>query len=384
MNIFGAIIDTISLALLLILGVSTIVLFVYYGVFYLRIGIYKGKKEQKLIDKKTEFPPISIVLTAKNESNDLKENLAYLLEQDYPNFEVIVVDHASQDDTKYVLQLYKENYPHLKIVRFLKDVNLFQGKKFPLSIGIKSAKNDIILLTECNCIPKSFTWIREIVSHFHQNTNIVLGFSGFKSNNTLLNWFIQYDNLAYASSFLGFALMGNPYTGCGRNLAYRRSFFFEKNGFIHHYNIATGDDDIFVNQNATPGNTTICLSPDSLIIANPKKTFPAWCLQRKKRMSTQKYYSFSNKLSLAIYPLSVILFYATLITLFFTQPLFWKFLMGIIIIKWGWQIFTFYKLAHKLGVKKIAYFSPIFELYFTIVNTITYFTTLKRKNTRWK
>ena len=202
-----------------------------------------------------------MVLTARNDAVWLKENLVYLLEQDYPDFEVVVVDYLSHDDTQFVLKLLKDYYPHLKVVPFKEDVNLFQGKKYPLSIGIKSAKNDILLLADPDCTPKNMQWLRGMVKGYSdKNTQIVLGFCGLKRTKTLLGVMQQYDNLSYSSHYLGHALLGHPYTGSGRNLSYRRNFFFKQGAFIRHYSVAGGSDDLFVYQNATGNNTAICNS----------------------------------------------------------------------------------------------------------------------------
>ena len=143
--------DSYALILSGIIFVALVYLCLYYGLYHFRTGRYglKRKKGDNGEEPSPEkLPAVSVVLTARNDSTWLRENLVYLLEQDYPNFEVVVVDYLSQDDTPYVLKLLKDYYPHLKIVPFKEDVNLFQGKKYPLSIGIKSAKNDILMLAD--------------------------------------------------------------------------------------------------------------------------------------------------------------------------------------------------------------------------------------------
>ena len=197
MTFFGIIIDTFTLVLLIILAINIVILFLYYGLFYLRIGIRKEKKNE---ENEENLPGVSVVLTVKNEAEQLKKNLEHLLKQNYSNFEVIVINHVSRDQTRFILQTYQDKYSNLKIVNFSQDVNLFQGKKFPLSIGIQSAKNDIILLTECTCMPKSFTWISEMMENYRPDTDFVMGYSGVKSEKGLLNAFIQYDNLASSRS----------------------------------------------------------------------------------------------------------------------------------------------------------------------------------------
>jgi glycosyltransferase involved in cell wall biosynthesis len=386
MTFFGIIIDTFTLVLLIILAINIIVLFLYYGLFYLRIGIRKEKKNE---ENDEILPGVSVVLTAKNEAELLKKNLEHLLKQNYPNFEVIVINHVSRDQTRFILQTYQDKYPNLKVVNFSQDVNLFQGKKFPLSIGIQSAKNDIILLTECNCIPKSQSWVKEVAEQFDDNTQCVLGYSNVKTKKSLLNAFVQYDNLSYNASMFGFAMLGMPYTGCGKNLAYRRSFFFQKGGFINHYHLPYGDDDIFINENSNRKNTNISLNNSSFINCQLKKTRKAWLQEKAKRMSTQRYYPLKNKLLLSLYPISVVLFYASLAMLLAMNfnpvtSILCQTLIGIGLLKLGWQIFTFYKMERRLEGSNIAFFSPFFEVYFIAMNTIMYLFSLRKKMKRWK
>ena len=206
--------DSHAIMLALALIAALAVLCLYYGFFHFRLGIWHRKgivAEGSSSD--TKLPPVSVVLTARNDAAWLKENLVYLLEQDYPDFEVVVVDYLSHDDTQFVLKLLKDYYPHMKVVPFKEDVNLFQGKKYPLSIGIKSAKNDILMLADPDCTPKNLQWLRGIVKGYqNKDTQIVLGFCGLKRTKTLLGIMQQYDNLAYSAHYLGCAILGGGHS----------------------------------------------------------------------------------------------------------------------------------------------------------------------------
>ena len=187
--------DSYTLALTSLLALSLVILCLYYGLFYFRVGHYKGPKKKKNASASQKVPPVSIVLTAQNDADWLKANLVYLLEQDYPDFEVVVVDYLSNDDTRYVLKLLADNYKHLKVVTFVENANGFPGMKYPFSIGIKSAKNDILLLADPQCMPKDltqFSWIRQMVAgYLDKNTNIVLGYCGIQRKASLLNLLVM-------------------------------------------------------------------------------------------------------------------------------------------------------------------------------------------------
>lgn len=371
--------DTQSIVFTIAMVLSLIFLSLYYGMIHFRVGRWhrKNNSSGQPSVASDKLPPVSVVLTARNDAAWLKENLVYLLEQDYPNFEVVVVDYLSHDDTQFVLKLLKDYYPHLKVVPFKEDVNLFQGKKYPLSIGIKSAKNDILLLADPDCTPKNMQWLRGMVKGYaDKGTQIVLGFCGLKRTKTLLGVMQQYDNLSYSSHYLGSALMGHPYTGSGRNLSYRRSFFFKQGAFIRHYSVAGGSDDLFVYQNATGENTAVCIDSDACLSTEPKKTFGQWHRQRLDRVSTRNWHSISSRLLEDLLPLFNIAFYTMAVILLINGTLPWMVVAGLVAIKWAWQMVSFAQLCKRFdgGLAYLA--APLLEIYFILANTILVLTPL--------
>ena len=374
-----------TLTLTAVLAISLIFLCIYYGLFYFRVGHYRGprKKKQPASDV-VPLPPVSVVLTAQNDAEWLKTNLVYLLEQDYPDFEVVVVDNRSADDTVSVLKILCKNYAHLKVVPMVENANGYRGKKYPMSMGIKSAKNDILIFADPNCRPidlTNFHWLREMVAGYESDkTEIVLGYSGIQPKNSLFNWLQQYDNLDYSTEYLGAAIMRCPFTGNGRNLSYRRSMFMRNRGFIYHYSIPDGADDMFVNQNSNGTNTRVVLTPDSFTLVEPMPTVAQWHSYRKHRTVTHKYYPFGLKLQRLVRPLSVVLFYlaGALLLLAGTMP--WPVLAATLLVKLAWQIVAAAQASGRLMVKPVVYWlSPLLEIYFLFANTILSISPLPKK-----
>ena len=374
--------STNTLALLIILTLSLLALCLYYGLMWMRVGLYKNSRIPKADEVDTSnFPSVSVVIVAQNDADNLKKSLPYLLEQDYPDFEVVVVDYLSHDDTetKFVLRVCADNYPNLKPVSFREDVNMFQGKKYPLSIGIKSATKDVILLTDPDCIPLSFSWIKEMMCGYMRGADIVLGYSSLKTQKKLLGYLEQYDNLVYSASYIGMAIMGNPYTGTGRNLSYKRDYFFDRGAFISHYSIPDGADDMFINQNANKRNTAVVYTADSFVQRNGRDNFRQWHNERAARRSTRRYYGLKDRLLLAAYPFSVLLFLLSLVLLLVSAPTLWHIPVAIAAFKLIWQIVCCCFLAKRFNISVVQFLSPFFELYFLLANTILAITSLCRK-----
>lgn len=357
--------------------VNTAIQLIYYWYVFSKFAFYH--KKQKLSNKK----PVSVVICAKNEYKNLKKNLPFVLEQDYPDFEVIVVNDASEDDSIFLLKSFSKKYSNLKIVNIQQDLNFFKGKKFPLSIGIKSAKNDIIILTDADCKPASNKWIDKISSNFTDKTEIVLGYGKYESRKGLINKIIRFDTLHIAIQYFSFSLIGQTYMGVGRNLAYRKSLFYKNKGFILHYTISSGDDDLFINNVATKNNSRIEISPESHTISIPKTSFLAWMKQKRRHLSTGRYYKFRHKLLLGVYSITQFLFYLTFIILICLHV---NVLIVLLIfaLRLLSQLIIFKLCMIKLGEKKILLYSPLFELFFVIINPILAFLNLIIKQNKWR
>jgi len=365
-------------SLLAILAFAVLVQLVYFWGLFSRAAFFRPKND---FSRKDE--PVSVILCARNEYTNLSANLPFLLNQDYSDFEVVVVDHGSDDDSNYLLADLQLEYRNLKVVTIGEDLNFFTGKKFPLSIGIKSASNDLLLLTDADCIPRSNQWLRKMASNFTFGTEIVLGYGGYEQGKSLLNRLIRFDTLRVALQYFGLALAGMPYMGVGRNIAYRKSLFYRQNGFISHYRIQTGDDDLFVNRAANRKNTRIEMRPDSHTLSAPKKNFSLWFRQKRRHLQSGNYYKGWHKLVLALFGLTQFLFYATFITLlsFWYLP---YIVLGMVALRLFSQLFILGKMMRKLSEKGFLLLIPFFEIFLLLIHPLIATANLFKKPVKWR
>ena len=351
-------------------------LFYFWGIFS-RFAFYRKKVKSK------KYPPVSIVLCAKNEFINLKKNIPLIINQDYPEFEVVIVNDASDDETIFLLEDLERDHKHITIVNITQDLNFFKGKKFPLSVGIKSAKYENLLLTDADCTPASPNWIKKMAGNFSNSKEVVLGYGKYQQEPGWLNTVIRFETLMTAIQYFSYAIMGTPYMGVGRNLAYKKSLFLKNNGFIAHYNIDSGDDDLFINEVANKRNTSIAIDPESFTISQAKKTFMEWWLQKRRHLSTSKYYKFKHKFLLGLYSFSLILAVLCFIFLLTLKVniLIVLILFGIRLLS---QLVIIKKAGDQLTEKKILLFSPLIELFLLGVFPIMILTNLIIKRNRWK
>jgi cellulose synthase/poly-beta-1,6-N-acetylglucosamine synthase-like glycosyltransferase len=349
----------------------------FYWVIFWRLGRYRHPESTG------SQRGVTVVICAHNEYHHLCETLPAILEQDYPEYEVLVVNHSSDDDTSYLLTSLEEKYPHLTTINIMEDLNFFSGKKFPLSIGIKSAKYDLVLLTDADCKPVSKDWIHHMQSAFRPKTEVVLGFGPYFRSEGLLNKMIRFDTTHIAIQYLSYALAGIPYMGVGRNLSYMKQVFYKNQGFISHYRIRSGDDDLFINRAANRTNTTIMVHPDSYTMSDPKQTLGEWITQKKRHLSTSHLYKFKHKLLLGLYSFSLVAFYALFILLL---ALNWSVIpvVGLFVLRLISQYIVFTRCMKQLNEKDLVPFLPFYEVMLLLFNAGILISNVFHKPARWK
>ncbi|NTV84786.1 MAG: glycosyltransferase, partial [Bacteroidales bacterium] len=339
-------------------------LFYYFGVF-LRFVIYRSKENVPSAD------PVSVVICARNEAENLDQYLPLVLTQDYPDYEVIVVDDCSTDDSDMVIKKYLAQYPRLRTSLIKEDKKFSHGKKLAVTIGIKAAKFERLLFIDADCRPESDQWLKQMTAPFSDKISIVLGYGGFFPQPGILNKYIRYDTMIIALQYFSYALCRVPYMGVGRNLAYKRSLFYSGSGFTRHFHLASGDDDLFVNENATKTNTAIVFSHDSHTRSTPKQSFDRWAFQKKRHYSTSKLYKPGHKIMLGLEPLSRLLFYASCLGLLFYPPL-----IAVALAAFGFrlltQLFVIKKTMIRLNEKNLLVISLLFDLMSLFINVGLY------------
>jgi glycosyltransferase involved in cell wall biosynthesis len=351
---------------------------IYYVVFF---GNFTFSKVVKTSPKRI---PISVIVCAKNEAENSKKFIPLLLEQDYPDFEIVLIDDSSTDQTLELFEEFEKKDSRIKLVKVVNNEAFWGNKKFALTLGIKAAKNEYLLFIDADCYPTSKDWISSMSSHFTLKKTIVLGYGAYeKVPNSFLNKLIRFETLLTATQYFAWAKTGKPYMGVGRNLAYKREEFFNVNGFIDHMKLRSGDDDLFINQASNKENTTICFSKDSFTYSKTKTTFKDWFTQKRRHVSTSTYYKPFDRMQLAVFFLSQFLFFLLSIILLISHFQ-WLFVLGIIIVRYAFSWTSMGFAASKLNEKDTIYWFPIMEiaLHFTHLNV--FFTNLFSKPVHWK
>ena len=383
MNIYGfsfSLIELIVFGILLITFIHQLYFYSRYlnGVLRLRKKIKDGK-----VPFQAEQPPVSIIVCAKDEAENLRKFLPFVLEQDYPEFEVIVINDGSTDDTDELLRDLREEYPRLRTTFVPVGANNASTKKLGITLGIKASKYEFLLFTDADCMPEDKTWIARMMRNFTRETDFVLGYGAYLQKKGLLNRLITYDTLFIALQYMGMAAVRKPYMGVGRNLAYRKETFFAQKGFASTLHLSSGDDDLLVNKASNPWNTRIEVAPDSITWSEPNKTFRGWFYQKERHLSVSSYYKNSSKFRLFFEPATRGIFYLSLILAFIFGNLITMAATGVIFLtRYLVQTIIINKSSKHFGGRRYISTLPLFDILLPLINL--YIIIFGRKNpNRW-
>ncbi len=356
----------------------TIIQVIYYLYFFRRLAFYRLAPEGLYHQQ-----PVSVVICARDEAANLAKNLPGVLVQEYVDkHELILVNDNSIDESKYLIEALQKDFPQLQMLELKQEAKFITGKKFPLSMGIKSAKYDIVLLTDADCVPASEFWMQKMISRFQHGAEIVLGYGAYYKKSGLLNKIIRFETFHTALQYFSYALAGIPYMGTGRNLAYKKTVFLRNKGFSAHNHLPGGDDDLFINAAATPNNTEVVIDKDAFTLSEPKATWGEWMKQKQRHFTTSKYYKPKHKFLLGLYAVTHFLFFPLLIVsaIFFS----WEIAAGIFVLRSIVQGIIWYNAMDKLNEKDLGKWYWVFDIFLFLYYLIFAPALWKKPKKDWK
>lgn len=362
--------------LLTLLGVVALINCCFY-ILFARFSFYKISKE-----KSTQSIPVSVVICCKNEAENLQQNLPSILSQDYPNFEIVLINDYSKDHTLEVIETFAAKDPRITIVNVIPNETFWASKKYALTLGIKKAKHELLVFTDADCKPSSNDWLRHMSSRISDEKQIILGYGAHKKQKGIFNKLVRFETLMTAIQYLSYAHSGMPYMGVGRNLAYTKTNFFSVNGFISHIKVTSGDDDLLINETATKKNTAIEVHPDAFTISSTKESFATWYFQKRRHITTANLYKTKHKLLLSTYYACNLFFWVLLALCFIVCD--WKITTIIVAFRILFHYISIGKATRKLNEKDLVYFIPFYELFLLLFQMSIFISNLISKPKRWK
>ena len=355
----------------------------FYWLFFARFAFYKQKGEQK-----KAVVPVSVIICARNESGYLQQFLPSVLTQDYSDYEVIVVNDNSTDDSEDVLREMQQYHKHLQVVTVSTQFRKENDRKLALAVGIKSAKNDIVLITGADCCPCSSSWISEMVDCTSEKDSMVLGYYSYKEKKGLLNKLIRFDTIYTALCYFSFTLIGRAYMGMGKNMLLSKKMFLNDSNYLSSYKTNSENNDLPIYNMAKQKNISISYKQDSQIISVFRyESFAYWLRDKQKSFHSYRFYKFANRFLLKLYGFTGFLFYISFIislVLAANNVFVLGILAALFCLRLLSQWVVFAKSCNKLNEKKLIRYIPLFDIFFVLVMPFVRGILFFKRGDKWK
>ncbi|MCF2875033.1 MULTISPECIES: glycosyltransferase [unclassified Tenacibaculum] len=365
--------------------IFTVVFYIFVAVtiiqiiYFLSFSVFAFKKEKKAISNNI---PISVIICVKNKANELADYIQEFSKQNYTDFEIVLINNASSDDTLGVMENLQQEYSNIKIVNVVNTEAFWGNRKYALTLGIKAATHEHLLFTDISCKPDSAYWIEEMSSNFSQEKSIILGYQKIKPKKlSFSNLLIRFDNIFNHILSFSFAKFGSPFSANIKNLGYTKSEFFKVNGFIKHMDSFLGEDDLFIKDAANNKNTAISIAENSRVTSNSYISFKDWFTQKRKLSIIFPLYKFKHRFFLNLFNFTKIIFFPLAVYVLIIK---WKMALPIVLLYYFIQFLIIGKSAFKLHDKKILFLLPILDICLVSLQIIIFITNTISKPTHWK
>ena len=360
--------EKLSLTILIVFGSITLLQLLYYFVVYARFSFSRKKKAVAM-----QQVPVSVIVVIKDAASSLLKFLPSMMSQQYSQFELVLVNDHSHDQSELVVKEYQSQYSNIKLVNLESAVTTIRGGKFALSMGIRCATYEHMLFTDVECYPTSSHWLEKMAENFVSQKQIVLGYSSYEKRNNLFNRLLHFDTLHNAIQYFSLAMCHSTYRGDIRNIAFTKTLFYAQQGFASHNHISCGEEDIFISRAATRQNTAVEFSPESFVLSQHKIPYSYWKNHKMGLYYTRHFNTLKNRLLLGFYAILNLLFYVCLVLAILgslaNKPLLFT-ILGIAAARLLSQYLVYGFAAKKLNEKQVIPFLLLYDIIFAVMNPL--------------
>ncbi len=339
------------------------------------ILIFRLSRNKLLPETKAEIQGVSVIIAVKNGTQQISQNLSEILHQEYPSFELIIVDDHSDPVERKELEEFISDWPRVKLL-----TSEGKGKKNALWTGILNSKFDFILCTDADCTPVSRNWINSMVQCSH-GRDTVIGYSPYQKLTGWLNYIIRFETVMTGIQYLSWTMKGKPYMAVGRNILYPKSLLIANDPFSHIRDIPYGDDDLGIQAISDKSEIRVCLDEKSFVISDPTTSWTQWLKQKHRHMSAGHYYKPGLWWQPGLYGIALIGHWSLIV--FIIGSLTWwnwipVFAIGLLI-RW----FNYIQWTQKLGAKDTVAVYPLLEIIYTVYLAVMGTLTIVAKKQTW-
>jgi len=360
-----------ALTLLYILAALFVILLIFY------LGIFSSVAFSKPHESNAKRIPVSVLVYAKNNENELRNLLPILLNQNYHQFELVLINNASTDGTLHLMKEYALMYPNIKVVDVVNNEAFWGSKKYALTLGVKASTYEYLVSIDADKKIHSNNWLVYFTSYFTLNKTVVLGTSFYTKQNGFFNKKFRFSHAMQQLQALSWSKLGKPFSLNAHQIAFKKEDFYKTNGFIKHMQKPLFTNEFFINDVATTKNTTICEQNDAMIEVTPLSN-KEHSIFRKQQLELLSNFPSGIAFKIKIFNFIQVLFFLVALASFIAFE-YWYVTMAILALRYILFWFIFAKIAKKLNYNDLIIFFPILDVLYIILQIQLFFGNLFRK-----
>lgn len=353
----------------------------YYLIVYGRISLFRNSRRKKILNAE---PPLSVIVPIFSEDYSYLDRLPQLLAQQYSaTFEVVLVYVGR--DTDYYEELTRQRllYPNLSVTKIEFNPRFPISVKMALNVGIKSARNEHIIITTTSAIPASEQWLAMMGKGFMRG-NIVLGYTAIEPTEGIKNYLMRMSRFQTSLYWLAAAVNRQTFKGSRHNFGFTKSIYFGAKGFTH-LNMNIGEEDLFIQRIAKRNNVSVALIPKATMIEHPWGGLKWWISELRHYGSAYNLYPIGVRNRIEWDLGSQVLLFISLLAMIILLPLELKLAaLAMMLIRYLIVILRIRSIAKRVGEKSVALRYFMFDIFNPILMLCVRATLIKRDSTVWR
>jgi len=357
-----------------------VVMFFIQLIYQLMMAIFTLSAKKKV--SREDYPSVSVIIPSRNYEENLRELIPTLLEQDYPDFEVVVVDDCSFDGTEFYLSELKLQYNKLKTTRIIQETDF--PNALAITIGIRAATKEWLVFLNPLCQVPGKEWLKSFANELRPKTEVVFGFVKYARTKGSMQRFVRYENFDSFILYGSARYLGLPMPVSDMNIAYKREQFLVRRGFAAVLDSPFSENELYMNKIATRKNSVYLLDRSTTVTYAGETDWYDGMNFKKKQLLLKRKFTFGQSIYLWINIISRIIFDLSMVALLILSP--WRiWVAGVwlfkIIHELIWGIVAMKRLGEKRLFPGLVFFRSIIPIANGVISLNQLFTGHKRK---WK
>ena len=363
-----------------------VLLAAYAGVFIIQMYFLLGVYLKLAWHKKENFNPaphqVTIMLSLRNEEERIREMMTKFTELPFEDYQVMVINEVSEDNTLEILNVLAETNPRIKVTSLSQETRFME--KQAINIGLKGAQSPWIVQLPPTTGSISQEWLTKLTGLLDKDTDAVIGYTNVERNKGFRNLLCRMERFHQFMLSGSWILAGMPFVFSENNVLFNKSMYFDTLGFRQKLNRNFANLELIFNENFKPNRIKVSTHADLSVREQVEDDRGDHLKLIKKAVQIRKTLNWSKKFTLFLDDFTKIALTGLTISLLIILTEYWITFTFMLVIYYILLLIIVIKLLNRLKERKIFVSSFAYILIKPIINWWFFWSTyLIHRRNRW-